>query len=148
MAVRGGNLQKKKLEGGLGGGRSASPPDTLGVSYTGCLLHWVSLHLVFSLCSPCIRCFFFCVCLFLRGLSVSLGVLAFVVSFFFSFFLLFLVFFFLGLRVALGGSVAVRAGNFKNIKSWRGLGGEGGCAPPDTLGVSYIGRPCIWCFSS
>ena len=45
-------------------------------------LHWVFLHLVFSLCSPCIRCFFFCICLFLRGLSVSLGVLAFVVSFF------------------------------------------------------------------
>ena len=41
----------------------------------------------------------------------SLRVLAFVVLFFFSFFLLLLVFFFLGLRVVLGGSVAVRGGN-------------------------------------
>ena len=32
MAVRGGKLKKmKKLEGGWGGGRGASPPDALGV---------------------------------------------------------------------------------------------------------------------
>ena len=31
VAVRGGNLKKKGLEEGWGGGRSASPPDALGV---------------------------------------------------------------------------------------------------------------------
>ena len=31
VAVRGGNLKKKRLEGGWGGGRSASPPDAWGV---------------------------------------------------------------------------------------------------------------------
>ena len=31
VAVRGVILKKKKMEGGLGGGRSASPPDALGV---------------------------------------------------------------------------------------------------------------------
>ena len=31
MAVRGVSLKIKKLEGGWGGGRSASPPDALGV---------------------------------------------------------------------------------------------------------------------
>ena len=31
VAARGGNLKKNKLEGGLGGGRSASPPDALDV---------------------------------------------------------------------------------------------------------------------
>ena len=31
VAARGGNLKKNKLEGGWGGGRSASPPDALDV---------------------------------------------------------------------------------------------------------------------
>ena len=82
-------LNKKRLEGGWGGGRSASPPNALGV---------------------------FACAVFFR-----------------QFCLLLLVIF---LRDVLGSNVAVRGGNLKQLKSWRGVGGEGAAPPPQMHWVS------------